>query len=121
MRDRGLQPWSDREQLGLGDPWQLAIKDAIRTSGVVVFLLSGNSSGSGQTFDMQVAVEATWDEPKWLVPVLVGDTYLPAFLRQYQGIQLEDDPSSWDALVNTGIAVADAGGLRWSINSPDGQ
>ncbi len=82
LRRHGLSVWIDKEDLKPGSEWQQQIQDAIRSADDILVLVGSQSTDDPtQQLTWQAALEAVWQDPhKRLIPVLLRDAPLPAFV-----------------------------------------
>ena len=84
MREAGVRPWFDVDEIEPGEPWQAKLEEALRESRVLVLLISPDSlDNSTAYFEIGAAVAGH----KRIIPVLLENTdpsMLPPFLRDLQ-------------------------------------
>jgi hypothetical protein len=94
LRDDGLEPWLDEEDLVAGQSWQQEIRKAVRKSDVVVVILSRASitqAGNVQK-DIRYALDVAEEQPEgaiYIIPVKLESLHedeIPERLRSYQGV-----------------------------------
>jgi hypothetical protein len=94
---RGIQAWLDLRELDSGADWNPRVAEAIRDAEGFAFLVGpGTTPDQFQRFEWQHITEGEYylDPDKPLVPVVIGDTELPGFLRTRKALRV--DPSSID-------------------------
>jgi len=102
------------------DEWRQKIEDAIRSAEAILLLINGHTQADqAQDLTWRLALQAAWNDPrKRLVPLLLKDATLPAFVRsgtsgdEVQAVRIRDRKD----LSNTTSAVLQVLGL-----SPAGQ
>jgi hypothetical protein len=91
LKDAGYSPWLDSEQLLPGQYWDLEIKKAIRTTDLVLLLLSDNwinKEGYMQK-EIRVALEAAQTRTEgsvFIMPVRLSQIEPPSNLEKYQWV-----------------------------------
>lgn len=93
LRHRGLRVWYDVEQIRPGDRIVEKLRDGLSTSGYMLAILSRASVVSPwATKEIEMAMSREL-EGKWprVIPVLVGDVELPAFLSQKMYVDLREN------------------------------
>ena len=82
LRSRGLSPRVDGEDLPDGREWRVATRGALDASRAIVFLIEPRKEPGRHVRDeWSEALEAGWAQPsKRLIPVLIEDAEVPAFL-----------------------------------------
>ncbi|HKI05172.1 MAG TPA: toll/interleukin-1 receptor domain-containing protein [Thermoanaerobaculia bacterium] len=110
----GLTTWLDEEQIVPGTSWRSAIHEAIQVADDIVVLLGPRRTASGfERYEWQAALEAIWLDPaKRLIPVLLKDAELPAFVRSTVGadepfaaIRIKNPRVDWDRAVSDLLQV----------------
>jgi hypothetical protein len=93
----GLSVWWDDDSIKSGEAWRRQIREAIRSSDYILVLAGPRDRvDEAQDFTWRVAIETVWQDPsKRLVPILLRDAELPAFIRsgtsgKIRAIQVED-------------------------------
>jgi hypothetical protein len=89
LREDGMQPWLDEEDLVPGQDWQLEIPKAVRSADVVLVCLSKFSvSKEGYLQkEIRLALDAADEKPDgmiFLIPVKLEECELPDRLRKWQ-------------------------------------
>lgn len=82
LEEMGFEVWSP-SQLPAGRPYKEEIERRVKGSDGIVLVLGDRApQDAAQDFEWQCALEAKWEDPsKKLIPLLVGDTHVPKFLR----------------------------------------
>ncbi len=103
LRERGIAPWVDTDELLPGDDWRRRTEEALRQSKYVVTLF--DSSGVVSPFERRTLTEvvnAMWqDDSKRLIPILLRDASLPDFMHTtvepdgVQAIRVRDPRVEW--------------------------
>jgi hypothetical protein len=102
LRDAGIQPWIDEEDLVPGQQWQQAIRAAVQAARIVVVCLSKKSidkRGFVQEeiqYALNVAAEKTGTY--YIVPARLEACDIPDRLKQWQWVDLFD-PRGFDKLL----------------------
>jgi hypothetical protein len=85
LRDRGLRPWLDEEQLIPGERWQDKLARGIRESATCAMFLGPNSLGDWQEEELYlVQNRAAGSRDYRLIPILLpglADSLIPPFLQ----------------------------------------
>jgi TIR domain len=95
LKNRGLDPWLDEEDLIPGENWRVAIPNAIRAADVFVACLSDHSvikQGYVQK-EFRTALDAFGERPPgtiYLIPVKLSDCDVPDLQITNQGLSLRD-------------------------------
>lgn len=86
----GFEVWSDRE-LAAGESWVQGIEAAVRAADAILVLVGPQErNDEAQRFTWSAALQASWeDESRPLLPIVVGNAELPAFLKARQAIRLQ--------------------------------
>lgn len=102
LRDAGIQPWLDEEDLLPGRQWQEVIREAVQAARIVVVCLSKKSidkRGFVQEeihYALDVAAEKTGTY--YIVPTRLEPCDIPARLKQWQWVDLFN-PRGFDKLL----------------------
>lgn len=104
LRERGVLPWLDEWELPPGQEWLGLVEKALRQARATLVFVGPGGLGDWQQEEVRVAKEHSVKNGKPLVPVVlpgvVGEPELPAFLRMYTWVDLrQTDPDPWDRLV----------------------
>jgi hypothetical protein len=94
---RGIGTWLDLRELDSGADWNPRVAEAIHhADGFLLLIGPGSAPDQYQRVEWRQITEGEYylDPDKPLVPVLIGDTELPGFLRTRKALQI--DPSSID-------------------------
>ena len=83
LRQHGISPWLDLEELRPGDLWRHKMEDALRNCKYVVTIFDSNENvDAGQRRVLTEVLNAIWDDDgKRLIPVLLRDAKLPDFMH----------------------------------------
>jgi hypothetical protein len=110
---RGIQTWVDFNNLKPGDECQLELDRAIKNAQSFLILVGPKSRGTPwQEAEWTALLTKAWaDSEKRLLPVIVGSSEPPPFLRNWVSLRVDpsEEPQTWTH------RVADALG---SIHSP---
>ncbi len=91
LRDDGLQPWLDEEDLQPGQQWRREIPKAVRAADIVLVCLSNRSiakSGYVQK-EIAIALDAAEERPEgtiYIVPTWLEECEVPERLRDWQWV-----------------------------------
>jgi hypothetical protein len=104
LRDHGLRPWLDQEQLRPGFPWQKALEQQIEHIRSVAVFVGKNSIGPWQEQELRAFLEQFAARELPVIPVLLLDAplkpELPVFLRSFTWVDFrEADPDPMRQLV----------------------
>src|SRR5262245_57253784 len=96
LRARGIDTWLDLRQLDSGADWNPRVAQATRRVDGFLFLIGPGEPDRFQRFEWHTITELEYylEPNKPLVPVLIGETQLPGFLRTRRALRV--DPSSMD-------------------------
>ncbi len=103
LATRGIATWLDLRELESGSDWSPQVAEAIRTATGFVFLIGpGAEPDHFQRIEWQHIAEGEYylDPDKPLVPVLIGDTELPGFLRTRNCLRVGPTSIDFDALAD---------------------
>ena len=81
LAGRGVKVWLDRQRIAPGEPWQDAIRKAIKKGAFFVGCFSTRSRSAVMEEELMVAVDLLRDESgeaTWFVPVLLAECRVPA-------------------------------------------
>lgn len=96
LRNDGVNPWLDEEELIGGQEWDLEIRKAVKASHAVVVCLS-NSSITKEGYvqkEIKFALDVADEKPEgaiFLIPVKLEDCEVPYRLRNWQWVNLYDE------------------------------
>ena len=97
LKQRGLQPWLDTCELGVGEDWNQRVAAAIEGSEAFVVLVGPDAEPDrSQRFEWAQITDHEFylDAKKPMIPVVIGSTEIPGFLRTRHSVSV--DPSSID-------------------------
>ncbi|HEX6901978.1 MAG TPA: toll/interleukin-1 receptor domain-containing protein [Thermoanaerobaculia bacterium] len=135
FEENGLSFNDPSESPAAGTSWRRQVEEAIRSSEAVLLLLSPRQKADeSQQLTWMLALEAAWADSKPLIPILLRNAELPAFVRSgasgdsVQAIRIrrsEDLGPAVDAILRTlGIAPEKPrrrlGGSRYLNNISSG-
>src|ERR1700722_16892517 len=102
LREAGIQPWIDEEDLLPGQQWQEVIREAVQAARIVVVCLSRKSIDKRGFFQVQIQyaldVAAKKTDSYYVVPTRLEPCDIPARLAQWQWVDLFD-PRGFDKLL----------------------
>jgi hypothetical protein len=109
LQREGIDTWADFKDLKPGQLWKDEIEHALENAQSVVILLSADSQSTRWTdLEWRLALTKAWsDADKVLIPVLVGESETPPFLRDW--VSLRIDPNAepqWTADILTVLRSA---------------
>ncbi len=89
----GISPWLDEKDLVPGQDWALEITEALRSSDVVLVLVSSKAVTKRGYFQKEIrrAIDFAEYEPEgaiYVIPVLLEDCPVPTFLEKWQWVRL---------------------------------
>jgi TIR domain len=97
LSQRGVQAWLDTRELDAGEDWNQRVAAAIEAAGAFVVLVGpGAEPDRSQRFEWQQITDHEFylDAKKPMIPVVIGSTEIPGFLRTRNALTV--DPSSID-------------------------
>jgi|SRR5688572_2113241 len=100
---RGTKTWLDLREIETGSDWNQRVADAVRAASGFVFLISpGPQSDQSQRYEWQVITEEEYylDPEKPLIPILLGESELPGFLKTRQAIRVNESSIDFDTLAD---------------------
>jgi hypothetical protein len=94
LQREGIHTWADFKDLKPGQLWKDEIEHALEDAQAVVILVSPDSQSSRWVeVEWRLALTKAWADPnKTLIPVVVGGSETPPFLRDW--VSLRIDPSA---------------------------
>jgi hypothetical protein len=99
----GTKTWLDLREIEADSDWNQRVVDAIHGAGGFVFLIGpGPQSDQSQRYEWQVITEEEYylDPEKPLIPILLGESELPGFLKTRQAIRISETSIDFDALAD---------------------
>ncbi len=118
----GVDTWMDSERLLAGPPWELQLKEALRSSDFVVGFLSRNTRGGYQERELQLALETTPAKYvkasiPFVLPCIIDEVLLkniesevPDFLKDSHLLDLTNIENGWENLYRSlSVACRSAG------------
>ena len=97
LSQRGVQAWLDTCELNAGEDWNRRVAEAIEAAEAFVVLVGpGPELDRYQRFEWQQITDHEFylDAKKPMIPVVIGSTEMPGFLRTRHALTV--DPSSID-------------------------
>jgi hypothetical protein len=94
LRERGLLPWLDEEQLRPGRPWQQELERVIDNIGAAAVLIGPSGVGPWQNQELTAFLRAFVERGSPVIPVLLAggvQTALPVTLRGMTWVDLAVD------------------------------
>jgi hypothetical protein len=104
LRDRGLRPWLDQEQLRPGFPWQVALEDQITQIRSAAVFVGKNDIGPWQERELRAFLQQFVERESPVIPVLLRDAPLkpdvPLFLKDFTWVDFrESEPDPMRQLI----------------------
>jgi TIR domain len=103
LRDAGIKPWFDEEDLSPGQPWQEVIREAVQAARIVVVCLSKKSVDKAGFVQEEIKYALDVADEKsathYIVPARLEPCEIPARLQQLQWVDLFD-PRGFDRLLS---------------------
>src|SRR5262245_31295251 len=92
LRERGLRPWMDEEELIPGRDWQKALESILETVPTAAVFLGSSGLGPWEEREMRASLEQLVDRGAFVIPVLLpgapAKPTLPLFLRAFTWVDL---------------------------------
>ena len=99
LQTQGFHAWADFKDLRPGQVWQDEIERALENARSFLILVSpGSRASSWQEAEWRAVLAKVWsDSGKRLIPVVVGGTEPPPFLRNWVSLLVDPDaePANW--------------------------
>jgi hypothetical protein len=99
LQTQGFHVWADFKDLRPGQVWRDEIDRALEGARSFVIIVRPTSrAGSWQDTEWRAALTKVWsDSDKRMIPVLVGGTEPPPFLRNWVSLMVDPDaePANW--------------------------
>lgn len=99
LQTQGFHAWADFKDLRPGQVWQDEIERALEDARSFLILVRPTSrADSWQEAEWRAALRKVWsDSDKRLIPVVVGGTEPPPFLRSWVSLLVDPDaePANW--------------------------
>jgi hypothetical protein len=103
LEKHGYHAWADFKDLQPGQDWRIEMERALESAQWLVFVLSPTSTATPfQEAEWRAALaKALSDSPKKVLPVMVGGSEPPPFLRNWVGLRVDPalEPSEWTSRV----------------------
>lgn len=110
LQTQGFHPWADFKDLRPGQVWQDEIERALENARSFLILVSPSSrAGSWQEVEWRAALAKVWsDSDKRMIPVVVGGTEPPPFLRSWVALMVDPaaEPANWTRHVVSALLSA---------------
>jgi WD40 repeat protein len=114
LRDEGLNPWLDSEQIPPGRWFQDIIQDAIKEVGAAVIFLGKSGLGRWEALELRTFVSQCVERGIPVIPTLLPGGSIPQdglpFLRELQVVKFQKSVNEKDAFAN----------LVWGISGDTG-
>jgi hypothetical protein len=92
LRDRGLKPWLDEDELAPGGLWQPELERSLTEARAVAVLVGRDGLGPWERAEMYAGLQLAVERGKPVIPVLLEGAAekpnLPLFLTQYTWVDL---------------------------------
>ena len=99
LQTQGFHVWSDFKDLRPGQVWQDEIERALESARSFVIIVGPTSwASSWQEYEWRAALVKVWsDSDKRMIPVVVGGTEPPPFLRNWVSLIVDPaaEPANW--------------------------
>ena len=115
LHDENINAWIDEENLLPGEEWKIIIEKAVKSSHVVLVLLSRYSitkAGYIQK-EIKIALDLADEQPEdtiFIIPIKLEECDVPARLRQFQWLEYYN-PKSYELLRKSLLARAESAGI----------
>jgi hypothetical protein len=121
---KGFRPWLDEENIMPGQDWELAVRNEVRASHVVVVLLSRNAvtrAGFVQK-EIRLALDAAEERPEgsiFLITARLEECEVPDRLKRWQWVDIWK-PDGYQRLLNSlGLKVKELATTVYCGLTPD--
>ena len=108
LRENGLEPWLDAENITAGQIWVEEVTNALTESAMAIVLLSKNSTQSGfASAELKLAIQSLESNDKTsspLIPIKLDETEIPSSIAHIQYVDYKR-PDAKEFLVKS-LAVA---------------
>jgi hypothetical protein len=101
LRERGVAAWLDMREINAGEDWNQRVAAAIEAAGAFVVLVGpGAEPDRSQRFEWQQITDHEFylDANKPMIPVVIGSTEIPGFLRTRTAIFVNPSSIDFDSL-----------------------
>jgi hypothetical protein len=107
LQRRGISTWLDIKDLKAGTPWEEQIRRAMEAARIIAFLIDPKSGPSMyQEREYMAALEFSWaDKSKLLLPVVIGEAGIPAFLRDRMAFRVHNTEKDWERAADVVIKM----------------
>jgi hypothetical protein len=116
LQKHGISAWADFKDLHTGENWAAAIERALDNAHWILILVTPHSLGSRWLeAEWRAAVTSAWsDSSKALIPILVGGTQPPPFLRGWAALAVDPvaEPGTWTNRVVDALRSTRSSALR---------
>lgn len=110
LQTQGFHAWADFKDLRPGQVWQDEIERALDNAKSFLILVSPSSRASSwQEIEWRAALAKVWsDSDKRMIPVVVGGTEPPPFLRNWVSLMVDPaaEPANWTRHVISALLSA---------------
>lgn len=116
LREDGVNPWLDDENLLPGQDWDSEIRQAVRRSDAILVCLSSHSvrkEGYLQK-ELKFALDVAEEKPEgtiFIIPVKLDSCQLPQRLRSWQWVEWSQ-PNAYERILSSLRARADESGIE---------
>lgn len=112
LERKGVSTWTDFNSVRPGDRWLKEMQLALDAASYFLIVVGPkNQIGEWQDREWQGVLHSTWEHPeKRVIPILIADATLPAFLKNWVSIRVQPDESesSWIDKVYNSVRGADS-------------
>ncbi len=101
LSQRGVHAWLDTLELDSGEDWNQRVAAAIEAAGAFVVLVGpGAEPDRSQRFEWQEITDHEFylDAKKPMIPVVIGSTEIPGFLRTRSALTVNPSSIDFDSL-----------------------
>jgi hypothetical protein len=99
LQNKGIQTWVDFQDLRPGQQWRLELERAIEHAQSFLILVGPKSQGTPwQEAEWRAVLTKAWtDSGKRVLPVVVGSSESPPFLRNWVSLKVDPagEPRTW--------------------------
>jgi formylglycine-generating enzyme required for sulfatase activity len=124
LKQHGVKPWLDQEDLLPGEDWEVEIPKALYASDVILVCLSKNSVNKEGFVQKEItfALDKAMEKPEgtiFIIPVKLEDCEIPRRLTRYQWVDLSRADGRKRLLMGLNKRVSDLGSEVQQITLDD--
>lgn len=116
LLEKGIQAWVGYKDLQFGQQWLLELKRATENADLFLFLVDPKSHATPwQEAEWQFLLSKAWtDSGKRVLPVVIGSSEPPPFLRGWVSIKVDPaaEPQTWAHRVVDAVESMHSPGVR---------